>query len=87
MKKLAKKQTGGMPAPNKTVKLREDNKNYVTKIKTDDKGNVSSIKVRRTVKGLLTGAPSPKKVDKQAASGTMKYGGTSKMKVSNLKKK
>lgn len=41
----------------KKIKLKEDSRNYITKIKTDDKGNISSLKSRRTVKGLLTGAP------------------------------
>ena len=61
MKMLAKKQTAGETTTpkNKTVRLREDGNNYLTKIKTDNKGDVSSIKVRRTVKGLLTGAPKP----------------------------
>jgi hypothetical protein len=77
MKKLAKKLDGG--PKNKTVRLREDNKNYLTKIKTDNKGDVASIKVRRTVKGLLTGAPSPKKAEKQIAS-EKKYGGSAKSK-------
>lgn len=60
-KKIVKKQIGGTIPKNKTVRLREDSKNYLTKIKTDDKGNISSIKERRTVRGLLTGAPSPRK--------------------------
>ena len=62
MKKLAKKQTGGnTPPANKKVKLREDSGDYVTTIKTDSKGDVASLKVRRTVKGIITGAPRPKK--------------------------
>jgi hypothetical protein len=52
----------------KTIKLREDSKDYVTKIKTDDKGDVASIKTRRTVKGLLTGAPRAKKIMKNGGS-------------------
>jgi hypothetical protein len=71
MKMLAKKQKGGKTTTpkNKTVRLREDSKDYLTKIKTDNKGDVASIKVRRTVKGLLTGAPKP-----------MKKGGSTKSK-------
>lgn len=52
----------------KTIKLREDSKDYVTKIKTDDKGDVASIKTRRTVKGLLSGAPRAKKIMKSGGS-------------------
>jgi len=52
----------------KTIKLREDSKDYITKIKTDDKGDVASIKTRRTVKGLLTGAPRAKKIMKNGGS-------------------
>ena len=47
--------------PSKQVKLKEDGRNYVTRITTDNKGQVSSIKERRTLKGFLTGAPSVKK--------------------------
>ena len=79
MKKLTKKQDGGTTPKNKTVRLREDSKNYLTKIKTYNKGDVASLKVRRTVKGLLTGAPSPKKAEKQIAS-EKKYGGSAKSK-------
>jgi len=57
-----------MPDKVKKVKLREDSGDYVTKIKTDEKGNVTSLKSRRTLKGLLTGAPRAKKI--------MKKGGT-----------
>ena len=81
MKKLDKKQTGGeTTSKNKTVRLKEDSKNYLTKIKTNDKGDVESIKVRRTLKGLLTGAPSPKKAEKQISSSKMKHGGSVKSK-------
>lgn len=58
MARISKAQKG------KTVKLREDSRDYITKIKTDDKGDVSSIKVRRTLKGALTGAPRAKKIMK-----------------------
>jgi len=77
MKMLAKKQTGGKTTTpkNKTVRLKEDSKNYLTKIKTDDKGDVSSIKVRRTVKGLLTGAPKPSMMKKGGAIKKYQPGG------------
>jgi len=52
----------------KKVKLKEDSRDYITKIKTDEKGNVTSLKSRRTLKGLVTGAPRAKKI--------MKKGGT-----------
>lgn len=52
----------------KKIKIGEDSKNYVTKIKTDDKGDVASIKTRRTVKGLLSGAPRAKKIMKSGGS-------------------
>jgi hypothetical protein len=52
----------------KKVKLREDSRDYITKIKTDDKGDISSMKVRRTVKGLVSGAPRAKKIMKTGGS-------------------
>lgn len=52
----------------KKIKLKEDSRDYVTKVKTDEKGNVTSLKSRRTLKGLVTGAPRAKKI--------MKKGGT-----------
>lgn len=52
----------------KKVKLREDSRDYITKIKTDDKGNVTSLKSRRTLKGLVTGAPRVKKIMKDGGS-------------------
>jgi len=52
----------------KKIKIGEDSKDYVTKIKTDDKGDVASIKTRRTVKGLLSGAPRAKKIMKSGGS-------------------
>ncbi len=58
MARVAKAQVG------KKVKLREDSRDYITKIKTDDKGNVTSLKSRRTLKGLVTGAPRVKKIMK-----------------------
>ena len=61
MAKISKAQEGKKL---KTVKLREDSGDYVTKIKADDKANVSSIKTRRTLKGFLTGAPRAKKIMK-----------------------
>jgi len=48
----------------KKVRLKEDSRDYITKIKTDDEGNVTSLKSRRTVKGLLSGAPRAKKIMK-----------------------
>lgn len=48
----------------KKIKLREDSRDYVTKIKTDEKGDVTSLKSRRTLKGLVTGAPRAKKIMK-----------------------
>jgi hypothetical protein len=56
--KLKKAQDG------KKVRLKEDSRDYITKVKTDAKGNVTSLKSRRTVKGLLTGAPRSKKIMK-----------------------
>jgi hypothetical protein len=56
----------------KTIKLKEDGRNYVTKIKTDDKGDVSSMKVRRTIKGFLTGAPRAKSNMKSGGKMTKK---------------
>jgi hypothetical protein len=50
--------------PGRKVRLKEDSRDYITKIKTDDEGNVTSLKSRRTVKGLLTGAPRSKKIMK-----------------------
>ena len=51
----------------KKVRLKEDSRDYITKIKTDPEGpegNVASIRVRRTLKGFLTGAPRAKKIMK-----------------------
>jgi hypothetical protein len=66
MNKIQKAQGG------KKVRLKEDSRAYITKVKTDDKGNVTSLKSRRTVRGLLTGAPRAKKI--------MKSGGKTKKK-------
>lgn len=52
----------------KKIKIGEDSKDYVTKIRTNDKGDVASIKTRRTVKGLLSGAPRAKKIMKSGGS-------------------
>ena len=57
----------------KKIKLREDSGNYVTKIKTDDKGDISSMKTKRTVKGFLTGAPRVNKAEAQATRGSSTY--------------
>jgi hypothetical protein len=48
----------------KKQRLKEDSRDYITKIKTDDEGNIVSLKSRRTVKGLLSGAPRAKKIMK-----------------------
>lgn len=56
----------------KKVRLKEDSRAYITKIKTDDKGDITSLKSRRTVRGLLSGAPRAKKI--------MKSGGKTKKK-------
>ena len=48
-------------AAGKKIKIKEDSRNYVTKITKDDQGNIASMKTRRTLKGLLTGAPRVKK--------------------------
>lgn len=69
-----------MPDRGKKIKLREDSGNYVTKIKIDDKGDISSMKTRRTVKGFLSGAPRVSKAEAQAAAGTYKKGGSVKTK-------
>lgn len=63
---------------NKKVKLKEDGRRYITKITTDDKGDISSIKERRTVKGFLTGAPTVKKknAEAEASKPMMKKGGS-----------
>jgi len=52
----------------KKIKIGEDSKDYVTKIRTNDKGDVASIKTRRTVKGFLSGAPRAKKIMKSGGS-------------------
>ena len=52
----------------KEIKIGEDSKDYVTKIRTNDKGDVASIKTRRTVKGFLSGAPRAKKIMKSGGS-------------------
>lgn len=58
----------------KKVKLREDGNNYVTKGKVNSKGEFTDVEVRRTIKGLVTGAPSVKKAEKMSK---MKKGGMS----------
>ena len=47
--------TSGMG--NAKIRSVSDDKKYVTKMKTDESGNVTKSKARRTVKGFLTGAP------------------------------
>jgi hypothetical protein len=69
VKKIKRAQDGSSsPSKLKKVKLREDSRDYVTKIKADDKANVSSIKTRRTLKGFLTGAPRAKKIMKKGGN-------------------
>jgi hypothetical protein len=67
------------PKPKK-IKVGEDSKNYVTKIKTDDKGDITSMKTRRTVKGFLSGAPTAKKAEASATKSDYKRGGRVKSK-------
>ena len=50
----------------KKVKLGEDSKHYVTKIKTDEKGDITSLKSRRTLRGLLSGAPRASRIQKDS---------------------
>ena len=64
-------------ATSKKIKLREDSGNYVTKVRTDDAGNVSSMKTRRTIGGFFRGAPRVSKVEAQS---TYKKGGSVKSK-------
>ncbi len=70
-----KKAQGG-----KKVRLKEDSRAYITKIKTDDEGNVASLKSRRTVKGLLSGAPRAKKIMKSGGKVVKKSTSKSKKK-------
>ena len=69
-----------MDAIKKKIKLKEDGRNYVTKITLGDKGDIESMKVRRTVGGFLRGAPRVSKAEAQAANSYKKGGsiGTSK---------
>jgi hypothetical protein len=60
--------------PGKKIKLREYGNRYVTKGRVSSKGELTDVKVRRTVKGLVTGAPSVKKAE---AASKMKKGGMS----------
>jgi hypothetical protein len=60
----------------KKIKLKEDSGNYITKINTDDKGGIESMKVRRTVGGFLRGAPRVSKAEKQSADSSYKKGGS-----------
>jgi len=66
-------------ATSKKIKLKEDSRNYVTKITTDDKGDISSMKTRRTLKGFIAGAPRVKKAEAQ--SSYKKGGSVGKSKV------
>ena len=69
-----------MDAIKKKIKLKEDGRNYVTKITLGDKGDIEDMKVRRTVGGFFRGAPRVSKAEAQAASSYKKGGsvGTSK---------
>lgn len=62
MARIKKAQSG------RKVRLKEDSGDYITKITKDDKGEVSSIKARRTIKGFLSGAPRAKKIMKNGGS-------------------
>ena len=83
---IKKAQTGNTtpeankPEANKKVRLKEDSRAYITKIKTDDKGNIVSLKSRRTLKGLLTGAPRAKKIMKSGGKVVKKSTSKSKKK-------
>ena len=74
MNKIQKAQDG------KKVRLKEDSKAYITKVKTDDKGDITSLKSRRTLKGLLTGAPRSKKIMKSGGKVVKKSTSKSKKK-------
>ena len=73
-KKTSKAQDG------KKVRLKEDSRAYITKVKTDDEGNVTSLKSRRTLKGLLSGAPRAKKIMKNGGKVVKKSTSKSKKK-------
>jgi hypothetical protein len=68
--------------PGKKIKLREDGNRYITKARVGSKGELTDVKVRRTVKGLITGAPSVKKAE---AASKMKKGGVKKYKPGGVK--
>lgn len=61
-----------MDAIKKKIKLREDSRNYVTKITLGDKGDIEDMKVIRTVGGFFRGAPRVSKAEAQAAATTTK---------------
>jgi hypothetical protein len=67
------------PMGNAKIKSKSDDKNYVTKTKTDASGNVTSRKARRTVKGFLSGAPKLKD--------NLKKGGSVKKSMTKMSKK
>jgi len=73
----------------KKIKLREDSGNYVTKIKLGDKGDIDSMKVRRTVGGFLRGAPRVSKAEAQAQAEAKPKAKTGKLipKKSSVSKK
>lgn len=61
-----------MDAIKKKIKLKEDSRNYVTKITLGDKGDVEDMKVRRTVGGFLRGAPRVSKAEAKPKAKTGK---------------
>ena len=66
-------------AISKKIKIKEDSRNYVTKLDTTDTGDIASMKTRRTLKGFLNGSP---RVSKAEASSKPIYkkGGSAKAK-------
>jgi hypothetical protein len=73
----------------KKIKLKEDSGNYVTKITLGDKGDIDSMKVRRTVGGFLRGAPRVSKAEAQAQAEAKPKAKTGKLipKKSSVSKK
>tara|TARA_R110000868_G_scaffold30607_1_gene113034 strand:+ start:406 stop:834 length:429 start_codon:yes stop_codon:yes gene_type:complete len=48
--------------PSGTVsKYRSQDDNYKTKVKKDNAGNITKVKEKRTIKGMLSGVPKPMK--------------------------
>ena len=73
----------------KKIKLKEDSGNYVNKITLGDKGDIDSMKVRRTVGGFLRGAPRVSKAEAQAQAEAKPKAKTGKLipKKSSVSKK